>query len=56
MKDQSDIILGTLGSMAAFTLGAINVFLGISAGLLTVGVMGLRFRKEWKNRNQPPKE
>lgn len=53
-----DIILGTVGSTATFTLGALNFWLGIAAGVLTVSVMSVRlirellkFRRDWKHRN-----
>ena len=51
-----DVILGTLGSTATFTLGAINVWLGITAGVLTVSVMFLKLRREWNHRDEPPED
>ena len=49
-----DVILGTIGSTATFTLGALNVWLGICAGVLTVSVMAIKLRREWRHRDLPP--
>lgn len=46
-----DVIFGTAGTTATLTLNQINSILALVAGLLTVGVMFLRLRREWKNRN-----
>ena len=50
-----DIVFGTLGTVGTITLAQFNAILACGAGLLTVGVMGLRLRREWKHRNDPPK-
>jgi len=51
-----DVMLGTAGTAATFGLGFINVALGCVAGILTVGILALRFRREWIHRNDPPTE
>jgi len=49
-----DVMFGTAGAIATISLSAINVFLGFIAGALTVGILILRFRREWNHRNDPP--
>jgi hypothetical protein len=51
-----DIVFGTVGTAGTFGLGTVNLWLGCVAGVLTVGVMAIRLRREWKHRNDPPKE
>lgn len=51
-----DLIFGAVGTAGTITLTHINLLLGFVAGILTVGVMALRFRKEWKYRDKPPKD
>lgn len=51
-----DIVFGAVGTVGTITLTQFNAMLACAAGILTVGVMALRFRREWKNRNQPPKD
>lgn len=50
-----DIVFGTIGTLGTITLTQFNAMLAFAAGILTVGVMALKFRREWKSRNQPPK-
>lgn len=50
--DNRDIVFGVVGTTTSLTLSQVNVGLGCLAGLLTVAVMGLRLRKEWRNRNK----
>lgn len=52
----ADIIFGTVGTASTAVLTQVNTVLACIAGVLTVGVMALRFRREWKNRNRPPRE
>lgn len=51
-----DIAFGAIGTAGTFTLAHVNLLLGCIAGALTVGVMLLRLRKEWKHRNDPPEK
>lgn len=51
-----DVIFGTAGTAATFGLGFVNVAAGCIAGVLTVGILILRLRREWIHRNDPPKE
>lgn len=46
-----DILFGTIGTTATFGLSLINLTLGCIAGVMTVLVMGIKLKKEWKNRN-----
>lgn len=48
----NDVIIGTVGTAGTFTLAQFNVALGCIAGLLTCVVMGLKLRKEWRDRNK----
>lgn len=51
-----DIIFGTIGTAATFILSHFDRVLAITAGLLTVGILILRFRREWLHRNDPPND
>jgi hypothetical protein len=51
-----DIIFGTVGTISTGILSTINIILAFIAGSLTVFVMVLRARREWKHRNLPPEE
>lgn len=46
-----DIQFGFAGGIATITLNQFNSIIACVVGLLTVGVMLLRLRREWKNRN-----
>jgi hypothetical protein len=50
----SDIVFGTIGTITTFILSHFDKALAITAGLITVGILILRFRREWKHRNDPP--
>lgn len=56
MKTQNmkhgDILFGTIGTTATFGLTLVNLTLGCIAGVMTVVVMAIKLRKEWKNRNE----
>lgn len=47
-----DITFGAAGTIGTVGLSQINLMLGFLAGVLTVAVMLLRLRKEWKDRNK----
>lgn len=47
-----DIIFGAVGTSATFGLTQINLTLGCIAGVLTVIVMLLKLRKEWRDRDK----
>lgn len=49
-----DIFFGAIGTAGTALLSTINVVLACLAGLLTVGIMALRFRREWKHRDDKP--
>lgn len=46
-----DIFFGVAGTAGTITLTQVNAVLACLAGLLTVAVMTLRLRREWKQRN-----
>ena len=50
----TDIIVGAAGTGVTFGLGFVNVFLGCVAGVLTVTILCLKLRREWRHRNDPP--
>lgn len=56
LMKHGDVIFGAVGTASSFTLGTVNLLLGCTAGVLTVGVMGLRLRREWRHRNRPPED
>ena len=49
-----DVMLGAAGSVATFVASHFNEFLGSCVGLVSLAVMLLRLRREWKHRNEPP--
>lgn len=49
-----DICFGIAGSVTTWGLTAVNGILALIAGILTVAVMVLRLRREWKIRNRDP--
>lgn len=51
MNKQWDIIFGTAGTIGTITLAQVNAILACFAGLLTIFVMAMRARREWRNRN-----
>jgi hypothetical protein len=53
MKNHWDWIFGSVGTLGTITLGHVNAALACATGLLTVCVMLLKLRREWKNRNTP---
>ena len=46
-----DILFGAIGTSATFGLAQVNLILGCIAGVMTVIVMGIKLKKEWKHRN-----
>lgn len=47
-----DVLFGAVGTVGTFGLAQFNLLLGCVAGLLTVAVMGMKARKEWRDRNK----
>ena len=47
MNKHFDTIFGTVGTLATLTLSAVNVWLAIIAGVLTILVMSFRAANEW---------
>lgn len=50
----TDILFGWIATAATFVASHFNAALGATIGLLTLGVMILRFRREWKHRDDEP--
>lgn len=50
----NDVIFGTVGTVVTFVLSHFDKALAITAGILTVSILILRFRREWRHRNDPP--
>jgi hypothetical protein len=53
MRNHWDWIIGTGGTLGTITLGHVNGAIACITGLLTLGVMALKLRRAWKNRNNP---
>ena len=49
-----DILFGAIGTSATFGLAQVNQILACIAGVMTIIVMGVKLRKEWKSRNEKP--
>jgi hypothetical protein len=54
MEKHWDIAFGGTSTVAVITLAQFNQFMACAAGLLTISI--LRLGREWRNRNQPPKD
>jgi hypothetical protein len=52
MNRPGDAIIGAIGTAGTFTLANFNVLLGCIAGLLTCCYMGLKLKKEWRDRDE----
>jgi len=50
------VLLGTIGTAATFILSHFDKVLAIAAGILTVALLLLKLRREWRHRNDPPQE
>ncbi len=51
-----DLLFGVIGTGSTVGFLWVNGALAFVAGALTVGVMALRLRREWKHRNDPPED
>ena len=49
-----DILFGAIGTSATFGLAQFNQILACIAGVMTIIVMAVKLRKEWKSRNEKP--
>ena len=50
--NNGDIAFGVIGTAGTFGLGQINLVLGCTAGVLTIAVMLMRLRKEWRDKDK----
>lgn len=48
------VLLGTIGTTITFILSNFDKVLAYVAGILTVVLLILKVRREWKHRNDPP--
>jgi hypothetical protein len=51
LQKQIDLLFGWLACAATFITTHFNQFLGAGVGLLSLAIMVIRFRKEWRHRN-----
>lgn len=54
MHKHWDICFGAAGALSTWSLARVNLLLSLSVGILSLTVMLMRARREWRNRNQPP--
>jgi hypothetical protein len=47
-----NVLFGTIGTATTFLASHFNYALGCFAGMLTVGILLIRIRKEWRHRNE----
>jgi hypothetical protein len=57
MKQNWDLIFGTGGLFAGFSVSQVNAWAGLFVTLSVLFIMVIRARKEWLSRNdKPPKD
>jgi hypothetical protein len=54
MKNDHDVVFGFLTSAITFIVSHFNAIIGGCIGVISLGIMLLRLRREWKHRNDPP--
>jgi hypothetical protein len=52
MNRPGDAFIGLIGTAGTFTLANFNVLLGCIAGLMTCCYMGLKLKKEYRDRDK----
>lgn len=52
MNRHIDTILGMFGAILTFIVSHFNELIGAAVGLVSLGVMLLRLRREWRMRNE----
>lgn len=56
MKKYWDVLFGTGGFLTSLTLAQWNQLVALAVGLLTLFILIMRSRREWRNRNKPPED
>lgn len=56
MQKHWDVMFGAGGILTTLTLTQVNQLLALGVGLLTLFVMMLRARREWRSRNKAPED
>lgn len=54
MRENWDIGFGSGGTFAILSLASINATLAAGCGALTLAILALRLRREWRKRDEPP--
>lgn len=54
MKENWDIGFGSGATFAMLTLASINTAIAAGCGALTLAILALRLRREWRKRDEPP--
>lgn len=54
MQKHWDVLFGAGGIATTLTLTQFNQMLACAAGLVTLFVLVMRARREWRHRNKPP--
>lgn len=53
---KGDVLFGIVGTGVTFGLSQLNLILGCISGVLTIGILIIKFRREFADRNKPPKD
>lgn len=54
MRENWDIGFGGSGVLAVLSLSNLNAGLAAGCGALTLAILALRLRREWRKRDEPP--
>lgn len=54
MQKHWDVMFGVGGTASTITLTQVNAYLAFISGVITVFIVVVRARREWKHRNEPP--
>ncbi len=51
MKQNCDVIFGSVLAFASYLAAHVSEFIGVTTAIFILGIMILRFRKEWRHRD-----
>lgn len=54
MRENWDLGIGGGGTFATISLAGVNAGLAAACGALTLFILALRARREWRKRDEPP--
>lgn len=54
MRENWDLGVGGGGTFATISLAGVNAGLAAACGALTLFILALRARREWRKRDEPP--